>query len=97
MGYRVFTRLLVEISRSVRHCVSRRALWTHMRELGVDPEQMNARDVANFCGAPLRRFLLSQGIRLEPTELARLERELRHINPYRPDPYDRIEGLGRVA
>lgn len=97
MGRRVFNRLLVEISLVVKHCISRRALWTYMHEIGIDPEQMDARDAAKFCGLPLRRFLAAQGIRLEPLELQRLEHQLRRINPYRPDPYDTIEGLGRFA
>jgi hypothetical protein len=96
MGRRVFNRLVVEISLVVRHCVSRRALWTYMHEIGIDPEQMNAQDAAAFCGLPLRRFLIAQGIRLEPVELHKLELQLRRINPYRPDPYDRIEGLERM-
>jgi hypothetical protein len=96
MGRRVFNRLVVEISLVVRHCISRRALWTHMHEIGIDPEQMNAQDAADFCGHPLRRFLVEQGIRLEPSELHKLELQLRRINPYRPDPYDRIEGLERL-
>ena len=97
MGRRVFNRLVVEISLVVRHCISRRALWTYMHEIGTDPAQMNAQDAADFCGLPLRRFLVEQGIRLEPSELHKLELQLRRINPYRPDPYDRIEGLERVV
>jgi hypothetical protein len=96
MGRRVFNRLVVEISLVVRHCVSRRALWTYMHEIDIDPEQMNAQDAAEFCGLPLRRFLVAQGIRLEPAELHKLELQLRRINPYRPDPYDRVEGLERA-
>ena len=97
MGRRVFNRLVVEISLIVRHCVSRRALWTYLHEIGVDPGQMNTQDAAGFCGLPLRRFLVAQGIRLEPSELQKLERQLRAINPYRPEPYDRFDGLERVA
>ena len=87
----------VEISLVVRHCVSQRALWTYMREIGIDPEQMSAQDAASFCGLPLRHFLAAQGIRLDPIDLHKLELQVRRINPYRPDPYDRIEGLERVA
>lgn len=97
MGRRVFNRLVVEISLAVRHCVSRRALWVYLHELGVDPAQMSAKDAAALCGPPLRRFLAAQGIRLEPAELHKLELQLRRINPYRPDPYDRLEPLERVA
>ena len=97
MGRRVFNRLVVEISLIVRHCVSRRALWTYLHEIGVDPGQMNTQDAAGFCGPPLRRFLVAQGIRLEPSELQKLERQLRAINPYRPEPYDRFDALERVA
>ena len=97
MGRRVFNQLVVEISLIVRHCVSRRALWTYLHEIGVDPEQMDTKDAAGFCGLPLRRFLAAQGIRLEPSQLRKLELQLRGINPYRPDPYDRFEYLGRGA
>ena len=97
MGRRIFSRLVVEISLIVRHYVSRRALWTHLHEIGVDPEQMTTKDAAAFCGLRLRRFLVAQGIRLEPSELHKLEHRLRAINPYRPDPYDRFEGLERIA
>jgi len=58
---------------------------------------MTGAEVAAFCGLPVRRFLASQGLRLDPLELQKLERQLRQINPYRPDPYDRVEGLERVA
>jgi hypothetical protein len=97
MGRRVFNRLVIEISLAVGHCVSRYALWMTMHELDIDPEQMTAQDAAGFCGAPLRRFLAAQGIRLEPGELHRLEKQIRGINPYRADPYDRIDGMERVA
>ena len=97
MGRRIFSRMLIEISLVAGHCVSRRALWTWMHEHDVDPEEMSHEEVAAFCGLPLRRFLASQDVRLDSQELHRLERQLRGINPYRPDPYDRIEGLERVA
>ena len=100
MGRRVFNRLVVEISLIVRHYVSRRALWTYLHEIGVDPEQMETKDAAAFCGLRLRCFLAAQGIRLEPSELHKLELQLRRINPYRPDPYDRYdryEGLERMG
>lgn len=96
MGRRVFNRLVIEISLAVRHCVSRYALWVYLHELDVDPEQMTAKDAAEFCGIRLRRYLATQGIRLEPSELLRLERQIRGINPYRPDPYDRIDGAERL-
>jgi hypothetical protein len=97
VGRRVFNRLVVEISLAVGHCVSRYALWVYVRELGIDPEQMSVQDAQGFCGAPLRRFLAAQGLRLEPGDLRRLERQLCHINPYRADPYDRLARLDRVA
>ena len=97
MGRRVFNRMLIEISLAVGHCVSRHELWMLMHKLGVDPEQMTGAEVAAFCGLPVRRFLASQGLRLDPLEIQKLERQLRQINPYRPDPYDRVEGLERVA
>jgi len=97
MGRKIFNRMVIEISLAVGHFVSRNALWVLMHERGVDPEQMTAEEVAAFCGLPLRRFLASQGLRLEPAGVQQLERQLRGINPYRPDPYDRIEGLERVA
>ena len=97
MGRRIFNRMVIEISLAVGHCVSRHALWVLMHERKVDPEQMGSEEVAAFCGLPLRRFLASQGLRLSPLDLQRLERQLRGINPYRPDPYDRLEGLERVA
>jgi hypothetical protein len=96
MGRRVFNQLVVEISLAFGHCISRYALWVYLHELDVDPEQMTARDAANLCGVRLRRFLASQGLRIEPGELLRLERRIRAINPYRPDPYDRVEGTERV-
>ncbi len=96
MGRRVFNRLVIEISLAVGYYVSRYALWVYMHELEIDPEQMTAQDVRGFCGPRLRRFLAAQGIRLEPGELHKLERQIRGINPYRPDPYDRIEGVERV-
>jgi hypothetical protein len=97
MGRRIFSRMVLEISLAVGHYVSRHELWMLMRELKVDPEQMTSVEVAAFCGAPLRRFLASQGVRLGPLEIQRLEQQLRQINPYRADPYDRVEGLERVA
>jgi hypothetical protein len=97
MGRRIFNRMVIEISLAVGHCVSRRALWVLMRERQVDPDQMAGEDVVAFCGLPLRRFLASQGLHLRPLELQRLERQLRGINPYRPDPYDRVDGLERSA
>ena len=96
MGRRVFNRLVIEISLSVGHCISRYALWVYLHELEIDPEQMTARDAAALCGVRLRRFIAAEGIRLEPGELHRLEQQIRGINPYRPDPYDRVEGLERV-
>jgi len=96
MGRRVFNRLVIEISLAVGHCVSRYALWVYLHELALDPEQMSAQDAADLCGVRLRRFLAAEGIRLEPGELHRLERQIRGINPFRPDPYDRIEGMERV-
>jgi hypothetical protein len=97
MGRRVFHRLLVEISLAVGHCVSRYALWMYLHELGLHPEQMTARDAAALCGAPLRRFLAEQGLRVEPGELRKLERQLARINPYRPEPYERLERAESVA
>ena len=97
MGRRIFNRMVIEISLAVGHYVSRHALWMWMHGRQVDPEQMTGEEVAAFCGLPLRRFLASQGLRLDPVDLQRLERQLRGINPYRPDPYDRVEGLERVA
>jgi len=97
VGRRVFNRLVVEISLVVGHCVSRYALWVYVRELGIDPEQMSVQDARGFCGAPLRRFLAAQGLRLEIGELRRLERQLCRINPYRADPYDLLARLDRVA
>jgi hypothetical protein len=96
MGRRVFNRLVIEISLSVGHCVSRYALWLYLHELDLDPEEMTAGDAAELCGVRLRRFLAAEGIRLEPGELHKLERRIRGINPYRPDPYDRIEGMERL-
>src|SRR5262245_61869387 len=97
MGRRIFNRMVIEISLAVGHCVRRHALWRLMHERRVDPEQMAGEEVAAFCGLPLRRFLASQGLHLGAAELQRLEQQLLEINPYRPDPYDRIEGLERVA
>jgi len=97
MGRRVFNQLVVEISLAVGHFISRYALWVYVHELDLDPEQMTARDAADLCGVRLRRFLAAQGIRLEPGELQKLERRIRGINPYRPDPYDRVEGLERAS
>jgi len=92
MGRRIFNRMLIEISLAAGHCVSRHALWMWMHERKVDPEQMTGDEVDAFCGLSLRRFLASQDVRLDAEELRHLERQLRGINPYRPDPYDRIEG-----
>jgi hypothetical protein len=92
MGRRVFNRLVIEISLAVGYYVSRYALWVYMHELEIDPEQMTAQDVRGFCGPHLRRFLAAQGILLEPGELRKLERQIREINPYRADPFDRIDG-----
>jgi len=97
VGRRVFNRLVVEISLAVGHYVSRYALWMYVHELGIDPEQMSVQEAQGFCGVPLRRFLSAQGLRLEPGELRRLERQLCRINPYRADPYDRLARLDRVA
>ena len=97
MGRRIFNRMLIEISLAVGHCVSRHALWMCMHELEVEPEQMTGQEVAAFCGLPLRRFLASQGLRLDAIDLKHLEQRMRQINPYRPDPYDRVEGLERIA
>jgi hypothetical protein len=95
MGRRVFNRIVIEISLSVGYLVSRYALWVYLHELEIDPEQMTVEDAARFCGVPLERFLAAQGIRLEPGEERRLEKRIRRINPYRPDPYDRLEGSAR--
>lgn len=92
MGRRVFNRLVVEVSLAVGHFISRYALWVYMHEHDFDPEQMTSKDAARFCGVPLRRFLAEQGVRLDPGGLQRLERQIRRINPYRADPYDRVEG-----
>ena len=97
MGRRVFNRLVIEISLAVGHCISRYALWMYVHELELDPEQMTAQDAAELCGTPLRRFLATQGIRLEPGELHKLESQIRRINPYRADPYDRVDGMERVS
>ena len=97
MGRRVFNRLVVEISLAVGHCVSRYALWVYLREHGIDPEQMTKHDTERFCGAPLRRYLVAQGLRLEPGELRRLEQQIGAINPYRPDPYDPLARVDRAA
>jgi hypothetical protein len=96
MGRRVFNRLVIEISLAVGHCISRYALWMYVHELDLDPEEMTAQDAAGLCGLPLRRFLAAQAIRLEPGELRRLESRIRKINPYRADPYDRVDGMERV-
>jgi hypothetical protein len=97
MGRRVFNRLVVEISLAVGHCVSRYALWMYLHQLGFDPEQMTARDAAALSGAPLQRFLAEQGLRVETGELRKLERQLARINPYRPEPYERLERAEPVA
>jgi hypothetical protein len=95
MGRKVFNRLVIEISLAAGHFISRYGLWMYLHELDVDPEQMTVEEAAALCGMPLRRFLASQGIRLEPEGLERLERQIRRINPYRSDPYDRLEGALR--
>ena len=97
MGRKIFSRMLIEISLAAGHYVSRHALWMWMHERKVDPDQMTGEEVAALCGLPLRRFLASQGVSLGAKELCRLEQQLRGINPYRPDPYDRIEGVDRMA
>jgi hypothetical protein len=96
MGRRVFNRLVIEISLAVGHCISRYALWMYVHELDLDPEEMTAEDAAGLCGVPLRRFLASQAIRLDPVQLRRLEGRIRRINPYRADPYDRVDGMERA-
>jgi hypothetical protein len=96
MGRRVFNRLVIEISLAVGHFISRYALWMYVHELDLDPEEMTAQDAAALCGVPLRRFLATQAIRLEPGELRRLESRIRKINPYRADPYDRVDGMERA-
>ena len=86
MRRRRFDHLAVELSVEVGAAIPRWALWTALRELGHDPEQLSAEAALAFCDGPLQRFLHVQGLRLPPRGARRLRRRVTRYDPRHPTP-----------
>ena len=81
MRRRRFDHLVTELSVAVGHALPRYDLWLALRGCGHDPEALTRHAVLAFCDGPLRSFLRSHGLALEPRSARRLRKRLAGFDP----------------
>jgi len=91
---RRFDHLYEELSVSLGQLAPRYALWLHMREVGIDPEQLSRAALLSYCHVHLGRFLSRHRLRLPERRLRRLERSVSRFDPRHPTPYEHMARLG---
>ena len=81
MRRRRFDHLVTELSVAVGRALPRYDLWLALRGCGHDPEALTRHAVLAFCDGPLRSFLRSHGLALEPRNARRLRKRLAGFDP----------------
>ena len=94
MRRRRFDHLFEELSVALDRLAPRYALWLHMGEAGLDPEQLSRDEAIDFCELHLTEFLDDEGLWLSPGRRRRLQREVARFDPERPTPYEHMARLG---
>ncbi len=94
MRRRRFDHFFEELSVALDRLAPRYALWLHMGEVGIDPEQLSQDEAVAFCELHLTRFLVAEGLSLAPRTRRRLERSIGRFDPDRPTPYEHMARLG---
>lgn len=94
MDRRRFDHLYEELSVSLGRLAPRYALWLHMSELGMRPEQLSRSDALLYCQRHLAGFLGVHDLVLRRRPERRLVRAIRRFDPRHPTPYEHMARLG---
>ncbi len=86
MRRRRFDHMVNEISVEVGRQVPRFALWTALRDAGMDPESLSREGVLAFFDGHLRGFLRAHGMALAARGARRVRRRIARYDPAWPSP-----------
>ena len=93
MGRAHFDNLVKELSELLGGDLPRYALWLHLREAGLDPEQLTREQAIALCGGFLQRFLRERGVHLAVSEMRHLRRVVARFEPSLATPAPGIPAL----
>jgi hypothetical protein len=85
---RRFDHLFEELSIRIGRLAPRYALWLHLRERGLDPDDLTCEQVLAFCRDDLDAFLKDHELAMRPRERKRLTRSVARHDPSRPSPIE---------
>lgn len=88
-----FDHLHAELSIGVGCVVPRYTLWLHVREIGLDPEELDREQALAFCRRHASEFLAEIGLPLAPRAARRVERALVRFDPRYPTPSEQAARL----